>query len=173
MDNLILFNCFLCTFHRGLFLLYSLSWEWLQIWGRQCYSCQFYCPLSLILSPPYTTWHLELTSDKELKLTPLKPKFCNLSCFASHVIGLSVYYQHPRLPCPLWTVQSVLSPGFAEIATIQLGQMTSCTLPPSHQMFLWMTAFHNELLLWRILCPDILHTCFILTQFFCVAMMLR
>ena len=49
------------------------------------------------------------------------------------MLGLSVYYQHPQRPCPLWTVQSVLSPGFAEIATIQLGQMTSCT--PSTRCF--------------------------------------
>ena len=43
----------------------------------------------------------------------------------------------------------------------ELGQMTSCTLPPSHQMFLRMTAFHNELLLWRILCPIFPHICFL------------
>ena len=66
MDNLILFKCFLCTFHRGLFSLYGLSWEWVQIWGRQCYSCQFQCLLSLILSPPYTAWNLALASDKKL-----------------------------------------------------------------------------------------------------------
>ena len=61
--TIILFNCFLCTFHRGLFSLYSLSWEWLHIWGRQCHSCQFCCPLSLYCHHPtaYTTWNLVLT----------------------------------------------------------------------------------------------------------------